>query len=98
MKVFKRIFYVILWHFVTNKRIDYVVVNLCDVEINKEYKIVEFAEGAFPIRRRLYELGFICGRKIKVVKKSLIKKTILVEIENYLLSLRCTVAQIILVE
>ncbi len=96
--MFKWIFYEILWHFVTNNSIDYVVINLCDVEINKEYKIVEFVEGPFAIKRRLFELGFIRGRSIKVIRKSLIKKTILVEIEGYLLSLRCTVAQIILVE
>lgn len=74
------------------------MINLCDCEINKEYKIKEFIEGPFAIKRRLFELGFLTNRKIKVIRKSLIKKTILVEIEGYTLSLRCTVAQIILVE
>lgn len=74
------------------------MINLCDCEINREYTIQAFIEGPFAIKRRLFELGFLTNRKIKVIRKSLIKKTILVEIEGYTLSLRCTVAQIILVE
>ena len=73
------------------------MINLCSANINKKYKISNLCGDNFAIKRRLMELGFIAGRGVTVVRKSLIKKTILVEIEGYLLSIRCQVANMIMV-
>lgn len=72
--------------------------NLCEVEVLKEFKIVEIETEQISIKRRLLELGFLPGRCVKVSRKSLSKKTILVEIQGYLLALRCDVAKSIFVE
>ena len=71
--------------------------NLCNIELNKKFKIEKILDSSFPIKRRLLELGFISGREIKVVGKSLTKQTILIEIEGYLLSLKCGVANMVIV-
>ena len=71
--------------------------NLCNIELNRVYVIEKVLNNSFALKRRLLELGFISGRKVKVVGKSLSKKTILVEIEGYLLSLRCSVANMVVV-
>lgn len=72
--------------------------NLCEVEVLKEFKIVEIETEQISIKRRLLELGFLPDRCVKVSRKSLSKKTILVEIQGYLLALRCDVAKSIFVE
>lgn len=72
--------------------------NLCEVEVLKEFKIVEIETEQISIKRRLLELGFLPGICVKVSRKSLSKKTILVEIQGYLLALRCDVAKSIFVE
>lgn len=71
--------------------------NLCNVKENVEFTINSISNKSFALKRRLLELGFIPNRKVKVIKKSLIKETILVEIEGYLLSLRCSVARMVVV-
>lgn len=73
-------------------------IHLCDAEINKSYKISKILGDNFALKRRLMELGFIAGRNVCIVRKSLIKKTVLVQIEGYLLSLRCQVANMIVVK
>ena len=72
--------------------------NLCEAGDKECLKIVKIESEQLSIKRRLLELGFLPGRKVKIAKKSLSKKTILVEIEGYLLAIRCTVAQAIFVE
>ena len=72
--------------------------NLCEVEISQECRIVEVKIETMAIKRRLLELGFLPGKTVKVARKSLTKKTVLVEIGGYLLALRCSVAQNIFVE
>ncbi len=72
--------------------------NLCTICLNKEYKIFKIKETNFQLKRRLLELGFFCGESVKVIRKSLIGNTILVEIGSYLISLRCSVASMVMVE
>ena len=67
--------------------------NLSACQIGKLYTIDAIGEQLpLKIRRRMYDLGFINGQKIKVVRKSLLKKAILIEIRGYTLSLRSTIA------
>ena len=80
------------------KSINYTMQSLCEVQTNKDFEIIKIDGAQTPITRRLLELGFLPGRKIRVAKKSLSRKTVLVEISGYLLALRCTVAQAIFVE
>ena len=65
---------------------------LCDLKENEGARIKSVDGNSFAVIRRLLELGFLSGRAIRVLKKSFSKKTILVEIENYVLALRCKVA------
>lgn len=65
----------------------------------KFYKVSSLSEFApDKIVRRLYDLGFTLGQRVKLVRKSLLGKTFLVEIRGYTLSLRDSVANIILIE
>ena len=71
--------------------------NIC--KISKQYKIVCIEQSLnVKHRQRLLELGFVKGVKIKIVKKSLLKKTLLVEIHNYTLSVRSEIAEFVKVE
>lgn len=72
---------------------------LSTCEINKSVKIVGFSNGLFEnYKKRLFQLGFFSGNKLKVCKKSVFKKVLLVEINSYLLSLRNDIAQFVEVE
>ena len=71
---------------------------MCKVCLNKEFEIVKIKETNFQLKRRLLELGFISGEKIKVLRKSIIGNTILVEICSYTISLRCSVASMVVVK
>ena len=74
-------------------------INLNVCRINKQYKIVVIEQGLdIKHRQRMLELGFVKGVKIKVVKKSLLKKTLLVEIHSYTLSIRSEIAEFVKVE
>ena len=68
---------------------------LCDLKENESAKILDLEGENFAIERRLFELGFLPGREIKILEKSFSKKTILIEIENYTIALRCSVANYI---
>ncbi|MDD4111016.1 MAG: FeoA family protein [Clostridia bacterium] len=56
------------------------------------YNIKKIACSHISVARRLTELGFIVGNKLKIVGFSALKKTLLVEIDGYILSLRSSVA------
>ena len=75
----------------------YFMLNLKNAKIGKIYNIKSLSEYASEkIVRRLFELGFTKGQSIKVVRKSLLGQTILIEIRGYTLSLRTTVAEAVL--
>ena len=71
---------------------------LCQIKEKEEREIEDIFGSSFQIERRLYELGFMPGRKVEIIKKSFSKKTILVKIENYCLALRCGVADYVRVK
>lgn len=63
------------------------------------FYVIEKIEGNYvPTVRRLSELGFIKGSKVKIIEFSALKKTLLVEIQGYILSLRASVAELIKVQ
>ena len=49
-------------------------------------------------KMRLLELGFLQNRHITLIRKSILKKTLLVEISGYVLSLRSDVAQGVIIK
>ena len=62
---------------------------LADVRIGEWGGIVGYVEEApLQFKRRLLELGLTPGKKVKVERKSLLGKTVLVQIRGYMLSLR----------
>ena len=77
----------------------YSMINLKNVKTGKYYKILDISQYATDkIRRRLLELGFTSGEYIKIIRKSLIGKTLLVEIRGYILSIRDSISQNIIVD
>ena len=73
-------------------------VSLCDCKVGQVYIIEQIEESLLlKTRIRLFEFGFLKGQKIKLIKKSIFKKTLLVELMNNVLSLRSDVAMFVLV-
>lgn len=70
--------------------------NQCDKNINYFVDMIECKH--IPIARRLTELGFVKDAKLKVIQFSALKKTLLIEIDGYVLSLRANVAELIKVK
>lgn len=65
---------------------------------NVEYKICDINQSiGEKYVRRLKELGFITGEIVKVIKKSFLKKTLLISIMGYVISMRDTLAKNIIV-
>ena len=57
-----------------------------------ECEIIGFSEKlSINLKRRLLSLGFVCGTKVKVLKYSLKKKTILLELRNYVLTVESNI-------
>ena len=50
------------------------------------------------LRRRLCDLGFLGGEKVKILSKSLLKKVFLVEIKEYTLSIQRELCKYIILE
>ena len=73
--------------------------NLTKCKLNAFFVIDDFY-GQVPtkIKRRLLDLGFTKGQRVKVLRKSILGKVFLVEIRKFVLSLREEVAQYVLVE
>lgn len=69
------------------------------VETGKYYSIKGIDEYCLPkIKRRLCDLGFIKGEKIKLLRKSLLKRAFLIEIRGAVLTLKREIAAYVLVE
>lgn len=64
------------------------------------YRKIVVIDGAAPakVKRRLLELGFTSGQMIKVVKKSILGETYLIELRGYCISMRKSLAQFLIVE
>ena len=71
---------------------------LSNCELNKYYVVSKIREENSAVGRRLCELGFYVGSKVKVKHFSALKKTLLVEVQSCLLSLRRNVADLICVK
>ena len=70
--------------------------NLTSSKINKTYIIEKISElTSLKIKRRLLELGFTKGQKIKLLRKSLLGKAYLIEIRGYTLTLKKQIATFI---
>ena len=65
---------------------------------NITYKVDYVDTTNISISRRLTELGFIEGASIKIIQFSVLKKTLLIEIEGYVLSLRSSIGEMIKVK
>lgn len=75
------------------------MVTLSSCPLQKYVKILKINDNcSLPIKRRLYDLGFTNGQIVKKIKTSLLNKVVLIEIRGYLLSLRSSIANEILVE
>lgn len=73
--------------------------NLKQCQFGKNYEIVGLvATAPLKIRRRLCDLGFNAGQKIRLVRKSLLGKAYLVELRGYTLSIRGSVAEAVIVK
>ena len=65
---------------------------------NQEYVVSKIDCTQTAVARRLSELGFYQGVNVKVVCFSALKKTLLVQLQGYTLSLRSSVAEIVKVK
>ena len=65
-----------------------------------KYVLIKTFQNDTPIKikRRLLDLGFTPGQKVRILRKSILKKVFLVEIRKFVLSLRREIVQYILVE
>lgn len=71
---------------------------LSNGKLGHAYKISEVLNCCpIKIKRRLFDLGFLSGTSIRVVRKSLLNKVLLVEIRGYTLSLQKKIADYILI-
>ncbi len=75
------------------------MLKLNECKENKLYTILYVDESlSNKIKRRLYDLGFLTGTNIKILRESLLKKAYLVEIRGYTLCIRNTIAKSIIVK
>ena len=64
-----------------------------------KYTIVKVSDSlSTKNKMRLLELGFLQNRQITLLKKSMLKKTLLIEISGYVLSLRSDIAQGVIIK
>ena len=70
--------------------------NLTSAKINKFYIIDNISLlSSLKVKRRLLELGFTKGQKIKLLRKSLLGKAFLIEIRGYTLTLKKQIAALV---
>ena len=73
------------------------MLNLKDAKQRQFYTISGYAQQIpFKNKRRLLELGLTLGQKVRLLRKSLLKKAYLIEVRGYVLSLRSDLASFIL--
>ena len=68
--------------------------NLSDLKTNEEAVIVK-VKGFGAFRKRIIEMGFVKGKKVKVIKNAPLKDPIEYEIMDYKVSLRRSEAKMI---
>lgn len=73
--------------------------NLLDVKQGVYCTINQISEYSSPqIKRRLLDLGFTHGQKVRIIGQSLLKKAYLIELRGYILTLRKDIVSYILIE
>lgn len=72
---------------------------LTELKIGEEKKIIVVDGSAPPkIKRRLLELGFTSGQTVKIVRKSMLGETLLIQLRGYSISMRKNLANYLIVE
>ena len=71
---------------------------LSNVKINKCVPISSLNIQDIKIKRRICDLGLYSGQVVKVLKKSILKKVILISVKNYTLCIQTKIADCIEVE
>ena len=75
------------------------MLSLVSCDFAKAYSIVQIEKDCpSSVRRRLFDLGFTKGQTIQKIQTSLLGKVILVQIRGYLLSIRSSIADSIMVK
>ena len=74
------------------------VISLDDCCLGETYHIVRIECFEQKERIRLLEIGFFHGQSIRVTRKSIFKRTLLVELSDFVFSLRRDIAQQIMVK
>lgn len=72
--------------------------SLSNVKCGQEVTILNLAIQDYKTKTRLYELGFFSGKKVTMVRKSLLGGTLLVKIGTCEFVLRKDVAKLISVQ
>lgn len=69
---------------------------LINAKINKLHIIKGISQNApLKIKRRILELGFTQGQKVKILRKSVLGKAYLIEIRGFVLTIRKDIANFI---
>ena len=71
---------------------------LADLNINESCRILDFEIVDEKLKLRLEELGLYRGNIIKILKKSPLKKTLLIQIFNSCFAIKTAIASEILIE
>lgn len=74
------------------------VLSLKDCAFGQTYRVLKITDLPVKIKRRLCDLGFVANTEVRVLRKSLLKKAYLLELRGYVLSVRSSLAQAIIVE
>ena len=69
---------------------------LTEVKSNREYKVTQVLDG--DLKRRLLDMGFVPGSKLKVVCKAPFGGTILICLRGFNIALRENATDFIMVE
>lgn len=70
---------------------------LSELKIGQEGRIETFSEKCpIKIKRRLLDLGFTTGTKVRLVRKSILNKVVLLELRGYVLSLQKKIANYVI--
>lgn len=73
--------------------------NLLDIKIGQYVKLKSYKlDTPIKIKRRLLDLGFTEGQKLRTIRKSLLGKTYMLELRGFTLTLRKDILSFILVE
>lgn len=70
---------------------------LSEARVGGRYRVVEVSGGG-AVKRRLMDLGLVCGAEVKVVKVAPLGDPIDVEVKGFNIAIRMSEAQHVIVE